>query len=86
MKSTATSKRYLPTPKELNIKRLLGILQIQFLQNCDTISCFSVDFIYGYSYLIPSEFSTSYFLFALQTKPSARFKTSPTVVKKLCAL
>jgi hypothetical protein len=52
------------TPKELNIKQLSVIIHIQFFQNCEIALCFSADFIYGYSYSIPSEFWVCYFLFA----------------------
>ena len=55
MKSTEVTKERLPTPKELNIKRLLSTLNIQRLWRCESVRCFPVDFIYGYSYLIPSE-------------------------------
>ena len=69
MKSTATPKSCTLTPKELNIKQLLGGLYIPPStrgQNCGMIFYVSVDFIYGYSYLIPSEFWVNSFSLRLK--------------------
>jgi hypothetical protein len=59
MKSTENAEDYLTIPKELNMNTSLGI---QLFQSCGTYITDSVDFIYGYSHSIPSEFWVSYFL------------------------
>jgi hypothetical protein len=59
MKSMEKAKGYLTIPKELNMNTPISI---QLFQSCGTVLTYSVDFIYGYSYSIPSELWVCYFL------------------------
>jgi hypothetical protein len=63
MKSTGSSEGCATTltpSTRGNINQLQRLL-IQLLRSCGTNFTYSVDFIYGYSYLIPSELCVCYF-------------------------